>query len=356
MADDLVESASSAPEQHLLRGWRSVMFAPVGDGQRRRRGSDGVRLAIAVLALVCCALVIRYNSRIDRAIIQVIHPPPRSISWLVTVVYQAGSFGIAIVLVVLALVARRSEIARDIALSAAGAAAVSGIMVLLLGGRGGRPGGIVIHGYYLSFPVLQIALFMAVATAALPYLARGVQRLIELFIALVAVASAVGGHGLPLNVLGSLAIGWGVTAVVRLVFGSPLGLPSADDVQLLLLEELGVRSSDVYPAARQVWGVAKYEATEIRLADSPGRLGIALYGRDAADARLLAKAGRFVLYRDSGPGLAITRLQQVEHEAYLTLRADRAGAAVPEIVEAGTAGPAKDALLVCRLPTGTWGF
>jgi uncharacterized membrane protein YbhN (UPF0104 family) len=43
----------------------------------------------------------------------------------------------------------------------------------------------------------------------------------------------------------------------------------------------------------------------------------------------------------------------VEHEAYLTLRAGRAGAAVPEVIEAGTAGPAKDALLACRLPDGT---
>ena len=60
-----------------------------------------------------------------------------------------------------------------------------------------------------------------------------------------------------------------------------------------------------------------------------------------------------MLYRDSGPGLAITRLQQVEHEAYLTLRAGRAGVAVPEVVEAGTAGPSGDALLVCRLPAGT---
>ena len=228
-----------------------------------------MRLAAAVLALVCCVLVIRYDSRIDRAVIQVIHPPPRSITWLVTVVYQAGSFGVAIVLVLLALVARRWVVARDIALSAAGTAAVSGILVLVLGSRGGRPGGIVIHGYDLSFPVLQIALFMAVATAALPYLARGVQRLIEIFIALVALASAVGGHGLPLNVLGSLAIGWGVTAVVRLVFGSPLGLPSAEDVRLLL-EELGIRSSDVHPASRQVWGVAKFEATETGRADSPG--------------------------------------------------------------------------------------
>ena len=73
----------------LLRSWRSAVFAPVGDGQRRRRGSDGVRLACAVAALVCCLLVIRYDSRIDRAIIQVIHPPPWSITWLVTLVYEA---------------------------------------------------------------------------------------------------------------------------------------------------------------------------------------------------------------------------------------------------------------------------
>jgi uncharacterized membrane protein YbhN (UPF0104 family) len=162
----------------------------------------------------------------------------------------------------------------------------------------------------------------------------------------------VGGHGLPLNVLGSLAIGWGATALVRLIFGSPLGLPSTDDVRLLLAE-LGIRSSHVDPARRQVWGVAKFEATEICGTDSSGRIGIAVYGRDAADARLLTKAGRFLLYRDSGPSLTVTRLQQVEHEAYLTMRAGQAGVAVPEIVEAGTAGPAKDALLVYRRPAGT---
>ncbi|HLN68723.1 MAG TPA: YbhN family protein [Streptosporangiaceae bacterium] len=349
MTGGLAERESSIPERRLLRDWRSVIFAPVGSGQRRRRGSDGVRLAVAVLGLVCCLLVIRYDSRVDRAIAQVIHPPPWSITWLVTVVYQAGSFGVVIFLVILALVARRWEIARDLGLSAAGTAAVCGILIAVLGSRGGRPAGIVIGDYRMSFPVLQIALFMAVATAALPYLARGVQRIIETFIALVALAAAVGGHGLPLNVLGSLIIGWGVTAAVRLVFGSPLGLPSADDVRLLL-EEFGIRAGGVRPAARQVWGVAKFEATEEAV--PPGRLGVAVYGRDAADARLLTKAGRFLLYRDSGPSLMITRLQQVEHDAYLTLRAARAGVAVAELVEAGEAGPSHDALLVCRLPPG----
>ena len=352
MTENLAARESSTAEQHFLRDWRSAIFAPVGSGQRRRRGSDGVRLAAAVLALVCCLLVIRYDSRIDRAITQVIHPPPRSITWLVTVVYQAGSFGVVIVLVALALVARRWEIARDIGLSAAGTAAACGILIVLLGSRGGRPTGIVIDDFYTRFPVVQIAVFMAVATASLPYLARGVQRLIEIFIALVALASAVGGHGLPLNVLGSLAIGWGMTAVVRLVFGSPLGLPSTDDVRLLL-EEFGIRAGNVRPAARQVWGVAKFEATEVGEAVPPGRLSVAVYGRDAADARLLTKAGRFLLYRDSGPSLTLSRIQQVEHEAYLTLRAGQTGVTVPEIAEAGTAGPARDALLVCRLPPAT---
>jgi glycosyltransferase 2 family protein len=346
------QSVGSIPEPHALRGWRSIVFAPVGDGQRRRRGSDGARLAAAILALLCCVLVIRYNSRIDRAIVEVIHPPPRSITWLVTVVYDAGAFGVTILLVALALIARRWEVARDIAASAVVAAAVSGLLTLALGSNGGRPGGIVIGGYYMRFPVLQIALFMAVTGAALPYLARGVQRLIEVFVALVALASAVGGHGLPLNVLGSLAIGWGATALVRLTFGSPLGLPSLGDVRALL-EELGIRTTEVRAAPRQVWGVAKYQGTQVRETDPAGRpIGISVYGRDASDAKLLTKVGRFLFYRDSGPSLTLTRLQQVEHDAYLTLRAGQAGVAVPEILETGTAGPSRDAVLVYRLPPG----
>ena len=131
----------------------------------------------------------------------------------------------------------------------------------------------------------------------LPYLARGLQRLIELFVVLVALASAVGGHGLPINVLGSLAIGWGAAVLVRLIFGSPLGLPSAGDV-LLLLDELGISALSVRALPRQVWGVAKYQATETGQG-APGQpIGISVYGRDAADAKLLTKTGRCLFYRD----------------------------------------------------------
>jgi uncharacterized membrane protein YbhN (UPF0104 family) len=348
-----VEYSGAEPGPGMLHNWRSTVFAPIGDGQRRKRGSDGLRLVVAVLALLTCVLVIRYNGRIDRAIVQVIHPAPLSISWLVTVVYDVGAFGITIVVVALALLGHRWEIARDIVLSVVIAAVVSGILVLVLGSSGGRPAGVLIDGYHLRFPVLQMAAFMAVATAALPYLSRGLQRLVEVFVALVGLAAAVGGHGLPVNVLGSLAIGWGATAIVHLVVGSPLGLPSADEVAVLL-GEVGIRSANLRPATTQAWGVARYVADDIGDEGSPpGRLGVSVYGRDAADAKVLTKLGRFLLYRDSGPSLTITRLQQVEHEAYLTLRAGQAGVAVPDIVEAGIAGPTRDALLVSRVPVGT---
>jgi uncharacterized protein (TIRG00374 family) len=350
--DEDAATTPARPEPQFWTRWRAVFFAPVGDGQRRRRGSDGLRLASAALALLCCLLVIHFDSRVDRAITQVLHPPPRSITWLVTVVYQAGSFGVIAVILIAALLARRWVIARDVGLSAAIAAVISGLLVVALGSSGGRSSGVTIAGYVLSFPVLQVALFAAVAAAALPYLGRGLQRIIEIFIALVALACAVGGHGLPLNVVGSLVIGWGATAIIRLIFGSPLGLPSDADVRVLLAD-LGIGTDGILPVARQVWGVAKYQATETGAGGSAGRLDVSVYGRDAADARLLTKAGRFVLYRDSGPSLAVTRLQQVEHEAFLTFRAAQAGVTVPEVVEAGTAGPSGDALLVVRPPTGS---
>ena len=81
-------------------------------------------------------------------------------------------------------------------------------------------------------------------------------------------------------------------------------------------------------------------------------LDVSIYGRDASDAQLLAKTFRFLLYRDSGPTLALTRRQQVEHVALLTMTAQRVGARVPDVVAAGPVGPANDAVLVTTPPRG----
>ena len=46
------------PPAREVGGWRSLLFAPLGDGQRRRRGSDGVRLAVAVLITLSAVLAV----------------------------------------------------------------------------------------------------------------------------------------------------------------------------------------------------------------------------------------------------------------------------------------------------------
>ena len=114
-----------------------------------------------------------------------------------------------------------------------------------------------------------------------------------------------------------------------------------------MLGDLDLAIDDLAPHQTQGWGDARFSG---RLGGSP--IDVSVYGRDAADAQLLAKTARFALYRDSGPTLALTRRQQVEHEAYVTMMAERAGARVPAILAAGPAGPARDALLVTRPPSG----
>ena len=75
-------------------------------------------------------------------------------------------------------------------------------------------------------------------------------------------------------------------------------------------------------APDQFWGVESFVGH-----DAAGKtIALSVYGRDASDARMLAKLWRFCFYRDSGPTLIVDRIQQVEHEAYLTsMAAGRCG-------------------------------
>ena len=85
----------------------------------------------------------------------------------------------------------------------------------------------------------------------------------------------------------------------------------------------------------------------IATAEAPdGRsLLVKVYGRDAWDGQLLAAAWTALWYRGDTPHLALGRRAQVEHEAFVTLLAERAGVSVLPVVAAGMASE-QDALLV----------
>ena len=332
----------------LQRRLRATVLGPRGGGTTRRRASDAVRLGLAVVVVAVSIPVMRANSAVELSIVRALHPPPAAVSWLVTSVFWLGSAGVIALLVIVELLVPRFAAVRWTALAAVLTWGSCVLLGTLLGPAAGRPPIAALAGLDAGYPVTGLAVTIAVAATALPYLSRPVHRLASSLIGLAVLAAMCGGEALPVDAISSIALGWGVAAALHLAVGSPLGLPSAAEISEWITD-LNVAVRDLTRASRQVWGVEQFTGR------SPAGQGIELsvYGRDASDARVLAKLWRFGLYRDSGPALILDRLQQVEHEAYLTFTAARAGVLVPDVLAAGRFGPSRDAALVTTVPDGT---
>jgi uncharacterized protein (TIRG00374 family) len=289
----------------------------------------------------------RVNSSVELGIVHVLHPPPAAIRWLVTAMFWVGSAGVTGCLAAVGLLVPRLAAVRRIAVAAAATWAVCAVLGLALGPAAGRPATGALSGVDPSYPVTLLAVTIAVAATALPYLSRPFRRLVSFLVAVAAIAAVIDGSALPVNAASSLVLGWGLAALLHLVAGSPLGLPSAQEVASWIAD-LDVAVLDIARAPHQAWGVERLVGHD---ADG-SRIDLSVYGRDAADARVLAKLWRFCFYRDSGPTLILDRIQQVEHEAYLTFMAARAGVPAPEVLAVGRFGPSGDAVIVSRLPGG----
>jgi len=326
---------------------RAAVLGPRGGGTTRRRASDAFRLGFAVIVVAVSVPVMQANSAAELRIAHALNPPPQAISWLVSSVFWLGSVGVIVLLVILGLLVPRLVAVRWTAVAAVVTWGVCLLLGHILGPAAGRPVTGSLAGLDPSYPVTQFAVTIAVAATALPYLSRPLHRLVASLVTLASVAAVVNGSALPVNTISSLAIGWGVAAALHLAAGSPLGLPSAQEITGWITD-LEVPVEGITRVPRQVWGVEKLSGH-----DAAGQtIELSVYGRDASDARVLAKLWRFCFYRDSGPALILDRLQQVEHEAYLTFVAGRAGVLVPEVLAAGRFGPSRDAALVTRLPDG----
>ena len=343
---------TSVPEDVGHTTWsqrvRSLLLGPHGGGTTRRRASDAVRVGIAAVLVGICVPLMQANTSVEIHVTELITPPPSGLHWLITALWFLGSIGVIVTLVLVGLLVPRLTAVRQMGVAALAALAVCLLLEALLGSSGGRPPISDFAGFNPRFPVAQLAIATAVALAGLPYLSRPMRRLVIGAVSIAAICAVVGAYGLPLGVIAAVVVGWGTAAACHLAMGAPNGLPSAAEVTDAV-RDLQVEVHGLTSMARQEWGVAAFAG-----ADTEGRpLELAVYGRDAADAQWLRKMWRFCIYRDSGPTLVLNRLQQVEHEAYLTFLAGHAGAQVPEVVAAGRCGPAHDAALITRLPEGT---
>ena len=249
----------------------------------------------------------------------------------------------AIVLLGAALIARRTAVALEGIGSVFVAAALAFVAARLA--TGGWPDlGAAVAGTSdaPAFPDVRVAEAAAVIVTVAPHLVARLRRFGNWILVLGAAGALIAGDAAPSGTLVALLAALAASAAMRLALGTSAGLPEVSDVAEAL-RELEVSADDLEPTQRQDAGVFVVDGQ-----DAAGRrLLVKVYGSDAYDNQLFAKLWRRLMYRDGGPELGLSRGQAVEHEAFVTLLAAKAGVPTLEVVTAGKT-VADDAVLVLR--------
>ena len=336
-----------------MRAWRRGIrvFSSASDAPKSRRPVDVVLLALAVLMLVVLTFPAPGPTSIDSLVTSLVQGLPGLFGWFWEISYDLLILW-SLVLLALALFARgRKPLLLEEVL--AGALAVG--FALIAGRLAGTDWSesfkaVAASGSPPIYLAVRLALATAVVVMASPYLARPFRYLGRAVVGVGSLAGVALGTALPIGMVAAFAVGVGSAAIVHLLFGSPAGRLTLGQVADALAE-LGVEATGLRQAPLEPRGAA------VVTAEGPGgrSLLVKIYGRDAWDGQLLASVWTSLWYRGDTPHLSLGRRAQVEHEAFVTLLAERGGVAVLPVVAAGMASE-RDALLVTEAtgrPLGT---
>ena len=329
---------------HRIAKWPAMTFGPASEEPYGRRVTDWVMLVLAAAVLTGLAFHSGYPTQIEIDVFRLINGLPSALSSTFRGFSAAGTLWAVGLVVTSALAGRRLRLARDLLLAGLAAWALGRFTGALVAGNGFSASlRAVSHvrGTSPEFPVGRVGIVAAVVETAAPYLTRPVRRAGRAFVLFSALSALYFAEGLPNGVLGGIFLGLVVAAGVHLVFGSPGGRPTSAQVTAALAE-LGVHASDLHLSPKQ-----PFAETVMAGRDEEGPIMVRVLGRDEADAQFLSKFWHFLVYKGPSPALYLTRLQEVEHSAYLTIVARDHGVRTSEVVVAGQAGP-KTALLVER--------
>ncbi|MFN8034432.1 MAG: lysylphosphatidylglycerol synthase transmembrane domain-containing protein [Acidimicrobiia bacterium] len=307
---------------------------------RTRRATDAIALVVSGASVVAFGLIAKPPSSIERAAAELVQALPGFLDGVWGLVWTLLPSW-AVVLFVAALVRRRAGIARDIAIAATTSLAVASVTAAVLGGQGSVAEMLGASGPPAQLSPIRLAVGGAAILVAGPQLTRPFRRLGRWLVPLAALSAVLLEIATPAGAIVGLLIATVGAAATRLVFGSTDGRPSLDDVRRAL-GQLGVEADELAPADRQTSGVF---VVGVRRGDE--RLRVKMYGRDAYDTQIVAKVWRALWYRNPDTSFSLTRLQQVEHEAFVSLYAANHGVPVPGVVTAGVSAE-HDALLVLR--------
>jgi len=304
-------------------------------GQRRYRRATDVFLLVPALVGLGLLIALFPPSAFERSLIRLLATLPDWLEPVWQLVYD-GLGLLAVALAVTALVGRRPAVLVQAVAAVAVAVVITFVSARLAVGRWPDLDDFArLRVDEATFPVLRVALAATVVLAVVPHLVRPLQRAVRWILLLGLLGGVLVEAAAPSGTVAALLVAAVAASVVRLAFGTSAGHPEPDDV-VAALHELGIEVEQLEPADRQPAGV--FVARGLSAADDP--LLVKVYGRDAYDTQLLEKVWRTALYADDGPRLRRSRLEAVEHEALVTLLAQRAGV------------PTRDVVLAAESPTG----
>ncbi len=180
-----------------------------------------------------------------------------------------------------------------------------------------------------EFPVVGLAFWVSIAGVASAHLSRPYRFFGRWVVTISGLSSFALGITTAGTTVGAMAFGSAVAAAVHLLFGSPADLPKLGTVQQVLAS-MGVRAVPTTVSRQN--GMVRVAAET----DAGAQLDVKIFGRDAWDGQFLITLWSHFWYRRGGRTLTVSRLQQVEHEAFLTLLAERRAVNTYSVIAAGT--------------------
>jgi uncharacterized protein (TIRG00374 family) len=339
-----VTDVARQPPRLWSRPRRARLYTADRHHPRARRATDLLLLIAASLALAVVVQAAEPPTPFEQALDDLFASAPDFLD----ILWRVGSRLLllwALLLAVGALVRWRLAILRDLVVSC-GAAAVGATVlgeVVLSGGSLGFWEALTQTDPPPSAVSLPLALAAAITVVASPHIARPYRSVSRWLLAVGSISllclEAATGTAAAIGLLCGVV----AATLVHLALGSSAGLPSLEEVRQALVD-LDVMTGPLQEATRQTAGEFLVDT-----ADPDGvPLLVKVYGRDARDTQLVAKAWRTLWYRGSG-SVTLSRMQQAEHEAFVTLLAERSGVHVDEVVRAGRSSNG-DAVLVLRQP------
>ena len=310
----------------------TYLFAADQAAPRRKRASDFVQFIVTAILFGLLAWIAANDPPIDERVLAFTESLP---DWLTTFGWIGYTGALLVMLGLLIVMLARGGIGRGVLRDVTVALMLIGLLTVLVGRliEGEWPTVLpeIQNPYRETFPTLRTSMVLATAWILSPYVTLAVQRVLKWTAVAAIVAPFLLSFTTLTHIAGAIALAAGSVAGVRLLFGSPEGLPPIHRLRDTL-RRAGVETRDlVYlPDQPGTVGLATASAPEGDLAYT-----IKVYGEDVADRQRTERIWRALWYRPAGAKPGAGRIEQAQNESLALLTCRVSGVNCSELITSG---------------------